>query len=138
MHSWRWACLAETQFRIINIYRSFRPSGGISTNTFVVNQLSLIKQALCPNCYIVCDFNLDVGISHRPDYSNKITLEMLDCFVTSENLSQIVNFDTWSRVINGTIKSSLLDHIYVKNPAAVTNIYFETPPLMTTYSLLLF
>ena len=53
----------------------------------------------------------------------KLTLEKLDCFVTSENLSQIVNFDTWSRVINGTKKSSLLDHIYVKNPATVTDIY---------------
>ena len=57
---------SDIQLRIINIYRSFRPPGGISTDTFFVNQLSLIKQALCPNCYIVSDFNLDVGMAHRP------------------------------------------------------------------------
>ena len=67
-------------------------------------------------------------MAHRPDYSTKLTLEKLDCFVTSENLSKIVNFDTWSRDINGTKKSSLLDHIYEKNPATVTDIYYETPP----------
>ena len=85
-------------------------------------------KVLCKNCYVVGDFNLDVCMAHRPDYSTKLTLEKLDCFVTSENLSKIVNFDTWSRDINGTKKSSLLDHIYEKNPATVTDIYYETPP----------
>ena len=119
---------SDVQFRIINIYRSFRPPGGISADTFFVNQLSLIRKALCSNCYVVGDFNLNYGMVHRPDYTSKLTLEKLENFVSTENLTQIVNFDTWSRVINGNRKSSLLDHIYVTNPATVVDIYHETPP----------
>ena len=119
---------SDVRFRVFNIYRSFRPPDGISADTFFENQLRLISRAMCNNCYVVGDFNLDVGMAHRPDYSNKLTLGKLENFVSAENLTQIVNFDTWSRVINGTKKSSLLDHIYVKNPATVVDIYQETPP----------
>ena len=39
---------------------------------------------------------------------------------------QIVNQCTWSRVISGVFKESLLDHIYVKNYECVQNLtYFE-------------
>ena len=64
-----------------------------------VKQLSLIKLALCANCYVVGDFNLDAGKANRPDYASKLTLEKLDLFATSEKLTQIVDFNTWSRVI---------------------------------------
>ena len=84
-----------------------------------IKQLELIKKALCKNCYVVGDFNLDVGMTNRPDYSNKHTLEKLKNFVTTNCLVQIVNFDISSRVINGIKKSSLLDHIYVSNPATL-------------------
>ena len=120
--------LSDIQFRIINIYRSFRPPGGLTVDKFFEKQLDLVKKALCKNCYVVGDFNLDVGMANRPDYSNKHTLEKLDVFVTSENLVQIVNFDTWSRVINGKKKSSLLDHIYVTNPATVLDTSHYLPP----------
>ena len=40
---------------------------------------------------------------------------------------QIVNFDTWSRIINGVRKSSILDHVYVNNLPTITNVVFETP-----------
>ena len=118
----------EVQFRIINIYRSFHPPGGISADSFFVNQLSLIRKALCYNCYIVGDFNLDLGMANRPDYSNKLTLEKLENFANAENLTQIVSFDTWSRIIKGSKRSSLLDHMYTGNPATVADVYFETPP----------
>ena len=92
---------SDVQSRIIDIYRSFRPPGGRSVDTFFENQLNIVKKALCKNCYVVGDFNLDVGMAHRPDYSNKHTLEKLECFVSSENSIQIFSFDTWLRVING-------------------------------------
>ena len=96
--------------------------------TGTLKRLEIIKNVLCKNCYVVGDFNLDVGMSNRPDYSNKHTLEKLDNFVNSENLIQIVNFDTWSRIVNGIKKSSLLDHIYVLNPATVLDISHYLPP----------
>ena len=48
-------------------------------------------------------------------------------FALSNNLSQIVDFCTWSRTINGIRKESLLDHVYVNNPAVINTVTFETP-----------
>ena len=44
-----------------------------------------------------------------------------------KNLIQIVNFVTWSRIINGIRKSSILDHIYVNNLSTISDVTFETP-----------
>ena len=42
-------------------------------------------------------------------------------------LIQIVNFKTWSRVINGVKKESLLYHIYTNDITLLNNFHFETP-----------
>ena len=34
----------------------------------------------------------------------------------------MVNFNTWSRVINGIRKESLIDHVYVNEPSSITNV----------------
>ena len=61
------------------------------------------------------------------DYSYKQPLETLNHFVLEHNLFQIVNFPTWSRTINGIVKESLLDHIYVKNITTIFETSFEIP-----------
>ena len=38
------------------------------------------------------------------------------------HLTQMVDFPTWSRTINGVIKESTIDHIYISNPYQITNI----------------
>ena len=58
------------------------------------------------------DFNLDVNMDLRPDYSAKIPLSHLTTFVNDNNLTQIVDINTWSRTINGIRKESRIDHIY--------------------------
>ena len=93
-------CKTDVNFRVISLYRSFHPPGGISTSSFFSKQLNLIKDALCPNGFIAGDFNLDDEMLLRPDYYSKLLLERLEIFVTSENLYQIIKFPTWSRVIN--------------------------------------
>ena len=42
-------------------------------------------------------------------------------------MSHIVCFDTWSRVVNGKKRSSMLDHIYVKDCSTVKNLSFKVP-----------
>ena len=42
------------------------------------------------------------------DYHSKIPLATLTEFALNEELSQIINFKTWSRTINGIKKESLL------------------------------
>ena len=34
----------------------------------------------------------------------------------------MVNFVTWSRMVGSTVRSSILDHIFVKDPTLVKNI----------------
>ena len=58
------------------------------------------------------DFNLDVKMELRHDYSRRIPLCHLTEFTDVNNLIQLVNFNTWSRTVNGIRKESLLDHIF--------------------------
>ena len=117
--------LATVKFRIINVYRSFHPLGGISAGDFFNTQLAIIRNALCKNCFVMGDFNLDDGANLRQDYSNKTLLKTLKDFTTELNLLQIVDFNTWSRTINGIKKESLLDHIYLKNVANIDCYVFK-------------
>ena len=97
---------------IKNIYRSFRPQGLMSADALFKAQLELIKGALAPDCFVIDDFNLDASMEYRDDYYSKKHLRSLIDFTLEFNFEQIVTFDTWSRTINGTRKSSILDHIY--------------------------
>ena len=111
----------STKIRIINIYRSFRPPNRMNPNLFFNEQLKILSSALCNNCIILGDFNLDARMLNRPDYLRKDQLKLLNDFAISNNLSQLVDFCTWSRTINGIKKESILDHVYVNNPAVINN-----------------
>ena len=39
-----------------------------------------------------------------------------DDLLFDENLIQLVEFPTWSRIVNNVLLESILDHIYVKDP----------------------
>ena len=54
--------------RIICLYRSFRPPGMQSPESFFIAQLEIVRSALNDNCVIMGDFNLDAGMAHRNDY----------------------------------------------------------------------
>ena len=51
------------------------------------------------------DFNLEGGNNLASDYYNIFLLNTLDNFVTDNNLMQVVDFNTWSRTINGQKKN---------------------------------
>ena len=38
---------------------------------------------------------------------------------------QVVDFNTWSRIINGNRKESMLDHVYLNNFEIFDSVYFE-------------
>ena len=95
--------------------------------TFFYKQVRIIKNAICRNCYIMGDFNLDGGHDIRPEYSNRQMLSTLKEFASELNLIQVVNFKTWSRTINGTIKESLLDHVYLNIISTFDSVFYDTP-----------
>ena len=114
--------------RIINIYRPFNPSMGLTQKTFFEMQIELITIATNPQTILIGDFNLDYNKKYDVQYSHKHYFNKLDELIDAKNLIQIVNFDTWSRNINNTLKSSLLDHIYLSNPTKASNLNSIIPP----------
>ena len=48
-------------------------------------------------------------------------------FALENNLYQTVEFCTWSRIINGVKKESLLDHVYVNNLSAIKDVHMIEP-----------
>ena len=114
--------------RIINIYRSFNPQSTSSQKQFFEAQLLLIQTNITSNTIILGDFNLDQNKIYNPNYSHKLYFEALNTAFQPHNLMQIVDFDTWSRIINNETKSSLIDHVYVKDPTSFKNLSAITPP----------
>ena len=90
--------IGNKPFRIISVYRSFRPLD-MTPGVFFDLQITVMTNALCAGCYIMGDFNLDARMDSRPDYDRKIPLALLSNFATNNNLTQIIEFNTWSRVI---------------------------------------
>ena len=99
---------------------------------FFEKQLLLLKNAVTSNTYVMGDFNLDARMIMRHDYHYKIPLKALADLALELNLDQVINFNTWSRAINGVKKESCLDHVYANNAATITNVYLKHLLLVTT------
>ena len=57
----------------------------MTPDAFFVEQLNIIKKALCTSCYIMGDFNLDANMSYRNDYHRKIPQKLLNDFAAEIN-----------------------------------------------------
>ncbi len=117
----------HTNSRIITIYRSFKPQDGISPREKFESQLNLISAAFSNNCILLGDFNLDHSKKFNNTYMNKHLFAIFDNLLSHLGLFQHVNFPTWSRMINGTMKSSVLDHIYSNVPTLISNVQYINP-----------
>ena len=55
---------------------------------------------------------------------------LLTTFINETNLVQLVNFETWTRTINGVRKESTLDHVYepksYETCEGVVGLFFKT------------
>ena len=113
--------------RIINIYICFNPVGDVSPRDKFKTQLNLIKQAMIPKTVLLGDFNLDYGRIYDDNYAHKNLFADFDEILSDYNLIQMVNFVTWSRMIGPNLRSSVLDHVYVKDPVTIRNLGFIRP-----------
>ena len=110
------------KFRIINVYRCFNPINDINARDFFKQQLNLIRAAYSENTIVLGDFNLDWGKKGNHIYPFKRYFEDMDEIFNEMNLVQLVNFPTWSRMVNNTHRESILDHIYVTNPLSTRDL----------------
>ena len=106
-------------YRIINVYRSFSTYNNMRPIDKFNNQLEIIKRAIIDGRnkipIIVGDFNLDHNKLYDPNYQFKHYLETLLATFEPLNLSQLVNFETWRRFVNGVKRYSILDHVYTSS-----------------------
>ena len=102
--------LAEN-YRIINVYRVFNPVNGTTQLDYFKNQIRLIKPALnnlgTRKPIIIGDFNLNEDRKYDHEYSHRAYYEILTEAFDPQGLIQIVNFNTWTRNVNGIQKSSI-------------------------------
>ena len=120
------------RYLIINLYRSFSQQGDIRPDIRFATQVNIITNSIKNNPQlvpvVVGDFNLNYTLNNNITYNYKRLFDILNVAVTECGLTQIVNFPTWSRNINGVHKESILDHIYLSDitkMVAVTNIIPE-------------
>ena len=102
------------------MYRSFLIQNGTSQREKFKYQLSLIKKALCyKNCILLGDFNLNFTKKNDINYTFVRYFDDFDDMRGDNNLVQLIEFPTWSRIINNVLSESITDHIYVKDPTLV-------------------
>ena len=78
------------------------------------------------------DFNIDYSRIYDENYCNTNLFEDFDEVLSDYNIIQIVNFSTWSRMIGTVRKTSILDHIYIRDPISISNLKFTQPFLVIT------
>ena len=63
--------------------------------------------------------------------------EDVDNALSVFNLVQVVDFVTWSRLVGVTLRSSTLDHIYIKDPTVLKDLNY-IKPIFGDHSLIMF
>ena len=58
---------------------------------------------------ILGDFNLNENMKYQQDYSHKAYYEELMQTFEPLGLIQLVNFETWRRLVNGVWRSSIIE-----------------------------
>jgi hypothetical protein len=112
----------EKNLRVINIYRPFNPQNGYSPRDFFRYQMDLIKQSFTSNTVLLGDFNLDIAKKGAKTYRLRAYFDCIDLALGELNNMQLVDFPTWSRSVNGILRESILDHVYVSDPTSVLNL----------------
>ena len=106
---------------------NINPQNNVTARDKFKYQLQLIKEASTVKCLILGDFNLDYSRVSDVHYVNKYLFEDFDSILYRLELIQVVNFVTWTRLVGHNLRSSILDHIYIKDPTVIRNLRTVTP-----------
>ena len=114
----------KIDYRIISIYRSFNPPGVETQREMFSRQLALIKTAVINDkikkIILLGDFNLDENKRYMHNYSHKLYFKDLNSTVDPFGMIQLVDFNTWSRLVNGAWRYSIIDHVYTTDETLIT------------------
>ena len=105
--------ISDNPLRLINVYRNFKPQANKSQREKFKYQLNLIKVAMKKRTIIIGDFNLDYSQKENINYKYANMFNDFEEILSINTLFQIIEFPTWSRIVNNELKESTLDHIYL-------------------------
>ena len=113
--------------RLINVYRSHKPKDNLTPREKFKLQLELIRLAMTNETLLMGDFNIDFNKGYAVDYVHRFLFEDFNVALSNFGLEQLIDFVTWSRLVNNVYKSSLLDHVYSTNCTSISNIQSLKP-----------
>jgi hypothetical protein len=90
-------------------------------------QLDFIKNAMTHNVIILGDFNLDWSQKGAACYAMRNYFDEFELVLSDYRLTQMVNFPTWSRIVNNLPRSSITEHVYLQDPCMVSILTVTWP-----------
>ena len=70
---------------------------------------------------------IDYSMKNDVNYRYESMFDDFDSILNGINLIQMVEFPTWSRIVNNILRESVLDHIYVTDPTLCGSIQSTKP-----------
>ena len=108
---------------LASIYRTYKLTGHESHLQAFQEQIGILQTFMDSNrgknCIIMGDMNLDERRRSDRSYHLHHLYQKWDDFEREKSLIQMVKFSTWTRLHTGTIRQSIIDHVYVDNQALV-------------------
>ena len=120
-----------TVARLAGIYRQFKQvENRTQLQTFKL-QLQHITHFIDGNnsFILIGDFNLDYNKRDVQNYAQRRIYDELLEMCIAFDLLQLIKEVTWSRIYQGAIRSSILDHVYTNNKEIITDIRTEKQPI---------
>ena len=113
--------------QIVGIYRPFKQLNNESRYEHFKSQIKEITDFLQDgkNSIITGDFNLDYAKSSQQNYIHRAIYNLWLEATYAFNLLQLVEEITWTRIYQGTSRTSILDHAYCNNSLLIEEILIE-------------
>lgn len=109
--------LKVNQALLVGLYRPFKMIAEIPRVAFE-EQLKVISDVLIDSQtdvqIVLGDLNVDYNRIADPTYNQRAMADVLASFIEENELKQLVKENTWCRMVQNTLKVSLLDHCYVR------------------------
>ena len=118
---------AKNNIRIINIYRPFNPQQDKRPLEFFKYQIDLIHEAYNNDTVLVGDLNLDWRKKGEVGYQFKNYFNYFEEKLGDTNFVQMVDFSTWSRMVNNLLRESIIDHVYSTKPTTIQDLTSKRP-----------
>ena len=117
--------------QIVGVYRPFKLVNTGSHRQQFKSQLNQITDYITNSkkLLLLGDFNLDYKKLAVQNYPHRVLYDELLEMIYAFDLCQQVNECTWSRVYNGIVRTSLLDHVYVGDNALIKGILVDKQPI---------